>query len=71
MEERDYSLTFGFIGEIEEMHSELRYLRKEVKRLQGIEKQFNNHVQESIKNSHEMMGNWLGVLTSGKITINE
>jgi len=70
MEERDYSLTFGFIGEIEDMYNELRYLRKEVVRLQGIEKQFNDSVQESIKNSHEMMGNWLNVLTSGKISIN-
>ena len=68
--EKDYSLTSALIEEIEDMHSELRYLRKEVARLEIIEKKHNDFVQSSINNSHEMMGNWLKVLTSDKITIN-
>ena len=68
--ERDYSLTFGFIGEIEDMYTELKYLRKEVARLEIIEKKHNDFVQNSINNSHQMMANWLDVLTSDKITIN-
>ena len=52
-------LTFRFIEEIQDMHDELSYLREEVKRLKEIENKHNQFVQDSIRNSHEEMNNWM------------
>lgn len=68
---RDYPLTFELMDEMQDMYSELKYLRRENARLRQVEKEYDEFLRKSIQNSNQQIGNWIGLLLNYDIEVTE